>query len=224
MNIRLTRSMRSRLARLEAAMAKRPKSPRFVPTEQADLFRFLCEEYAKPAMIIPSARALLGAFAACCACFPEEGQADLGDPDIAGRLPALRQELLAFLEVHLETEFYEWRYSMAWTELALARFDVRVGARERGPTAQQWCDGLSELELVFEAVGCLFSAHIRVQDWLLWLDKRESGLELWESVRLPEEEEETLLAELGVDSAEKAASISKAAWEKCSPKGNLHPW
>jgi hypothetical protein len=101
---------------------------------------------------------------------------------------------------------------MAWTGLAQAGFDVRVGARERGPTAQQWCAGLSDIELVFEAVECLFGAYCRVREWREWLYLRGSGLEIWEDVRLPSEEEEAvLLAELGADTAEKRAAIAEEA-------------
>jgi hypothetical protein len=176
-------------------MAKRPRSPRFLPADQADFFRYLCEKYAKPAAIIPSARALLGAVTDCCALFPQYGDADLADPALAGRLSALRRELLSFLQVHLETDFYQWRYSMAWTELALAGFDVRVGARERGPTAEQWCAGLSNLEVLFEAVTCLVTAEGRVRDYR---DARHWRCPaLLERCRLPAEKEALLLAELG---------------------------
>ena len=195
MSGRATRSISARLARLEAAAARLPKSPQFVPTEQVNLFRLLCEEYAKPAMIIPSARALLGAFAACCACFPESRQADLADPAVVGRLPRLRQELRAFLDAHWEKDGRYWRQSMAWTDLALAGFAVPVGARDREP-AQQWCAGLSELEVLFEAADCLVNADGRLRRWRAWLHLRGSGLEVWESARLPAEEEAVLLAEL----------------------------
>jgi hypothetical protein len=181
-------------------MAKRPRSPRFLPAEQADFFRYLCERYARPATIIPSARALLGAVTDCCALFPEYGDADLADPALAGRLPALRQALLAFLQVHLEMEFYQWRYSMTWTHLGLAGFDVYVGARERGPTAQQWCDGLSDLELVFEAVDCLGTAEYRVHKYRDARHWRCPSLLEW--CRLPPDEEAVLLAELDAEPPE----------------------
>jgi len=177
-------------------------------------FRYLCEDLAEPGRLLPSARRLLSAFTACCVHLPDEGDADLLDSFFVARLPALREELEAFLQTHLDADGRRWKHSLAWTELALAGYSVSLGQRERGPTAAKWCAGLSDLELVFEAVDCLFTAHMCVQDWLLWLDKRESGLDLWESVRLPEEEENVLVAELGVDSNEKAPAFAKAAREE----------
>jgi len=220
MKVRMARSKQSRLARLEAAVAKLARSPRFLPAQQADFFRYLCEEYADPAGLLPSARALRAALADCCAVFPEDGDADLAGPALAGQLPVLRQELLSFLETNLKREFYQWRYSMAWTDLGLAGFDVRVGARERGPTAQEWCAGLSDLEVVFEAVDCLVTAHSRVLDWLGCLDLLGSGCDMWKSVELPAEEEEVLLAQLDADTPEKRAALARAAHEERFPPGD----
>jgi len=200
MNARTTRSTRSRLARLEAAVAKLPRSPRSLPAGQAFFFRYLCETYAEPATIIPSARALLAALADCCAVFPEDGDADLTEPALAGRLSALRQELLAFLDAHLDTDHRRWRYSTAWTELALAGYLTPGGARERGPTAQQWCDSLSDLEVVFEAVDCLVTAESRVRKYR---DARHWRCPaLLERCRLSAEEEAVLVAELDAEPPE----------------------
>lgn len=207
-------SILARLAKLEAAVAKRPRSPWSLPAGQSFFLHYLCEQYAEPGAIIPSARALLAALAECCAVFPEYEEADLAAPALASRLWALRQELLAFLDAHLDTDHRSWRYSMAWTELALAGFGARLGQRERGPTAQQWCEGLSDLEVVFETADCLVRAEGRAQSWRYWLYLRGSGRELWESVRLPEEEEAILLAELGADTPEKRAAIAEAERER----------
>lgn len=180
-------------------------------------FRHICEDLTRPGRLLPSARRLLSAFTACCVHLPDEGDADLLDSFFVARLPALREELEAFLQTHLDADGRRWKHSLAWTELALAGYSVSLGQRERGPTAAQWCAGLSDLELVFEAAGCLFTAHVRVQDWLLWLDKRDSGLDLWESVRLPEGEEDVLAAELGVDSNKRAAALAKATRQERFP-------
>ena len=69
-----------------------------------------------------------------------------------------------------------------------------------GPTAQQWCDGLSDLELVFEAVDCLVTAEGRVHKYREARHWRCPSL--LEGSRLPPEEEAVLVAELDAEPPE----------------------
>jgi len=223
MRIRLkdTRQARlNRLTRLEAAVA-RLERPYRLPLKEADLFPFLAEGWARPGRMLPSARPLLAAFTAYCSTFPKDREPDLRHPHLARVMAPLRVELATFLREHWEADHGRWRESSTWLELALAGFpDVRSGMRERGPNPEAWCAGLTDMEVLFEGVECLCSAHRRVLDWLMLLDKRGSGGELWQSVALPGEEEAVLLAELDVDSPEKAAALARAAHEERYPPGD----
>ena len=184
----------ARLARLEAAVAARPQpgSQRLVPALHAEGLQYLAAEHAT----LPSARALHRAFAACCDAFPDGRDANLADPAVASLIPAVRAELVIFLRAHLGTDRGDWNRSTAWMHLTQAGIpNPYHGVRERGPTAEQWCAGLSSVEVLFEASACLLRARIRLDRWR---DTRESTNDaVREAVRLPAEEEAVLLAEVG---------------------------
>ena len=108
----------------------------------------------------------------------------------------MRAELVIFLRAHLGTDRGDWNRSTAWMHLTQAGIpNPYHGVRERGPTAEQWCAGLSSVEVLFEASACLLRARIRLDRWR---DTRESTNDaVREAVRLPAEEEAVLLAEVG---------------------------
>ena len=184
----------ARLARLEAAVAARPRpgSQHVIPAVHAEVLQYLAAEHAT----LPSARALHRAFAACCDAFPDGRDANLADPAVASLIPAVRAELVIFLRAHLGTDRGDWNRSTAWMHLTQAGIpNPYHGVRERGPTAEQWCAGLSSVEVLFEASACLLRARIRLDRWR---DTRESTNDaVREAVRLPAEEEAVLLAEVG---------------------------
>ena len=146
-------------------------------------------------MLLPSARGLYIGFSACCSAFPEGCDVGLAEPAIAALIPAVRKELTTFLRAHLDTDHRHWDKSCAWIHLSQVGVPhPYLGARERGPSAEEWCAGLSDLEAVFEAQDCLVQTAIRVTDWH---HLRNSDHELVrEGVRLPAEEEAALLAEI----------------------------
>ena len=184
----------ARLARLEAAVAARPRpgSQHVIPAVHAEVLQYLAAEHAT----LPSARALHRAFAACCDAFPDGRDANLADPAVASLIPAVCAELVSFLRAHLGTDRGDWNRSTAWMHLTQAGIpNPYHGVRERGPTAEQWCAGLSSVEVLFEASACLLRARIRLDRWR---DTRESTNDaVREAVRLPAEEEAVLLAEVG---------------------------
>ena len=198
----------SRLARLEAAASHLPRSTRFVPAQQAACFQLMVSEYGAPGRLLPSSRGLFRAFAACAEAFPPYEEADLRHPAVASLLPALRAELTAFLHEKLEAKAPWFDRSGTWTDLACAGFrGVQVGMRKRGPTAQEWCAGLSDLETVFEAADCLDRSAICVERWL---DLRDCPLRiLRETSQLPAVDEAVLMAELGADTTEKRKAIAE---------------
>ena len=197
MRAKAKESALARLARLEAAAASlwTPQSDQVVPAVHARMFQQLAAEQAKPGALLPSARALHSVFAACCQGFPESGDADLADPGIASLIPALREELTAFLQAHLDDGRGDWHHSTAWMDMADAGLpNPYRGARVRGPTAEDWCAGLSDLETVYDAADCLAPAAIRAEHW--WEMRDSSCTAVREAVRLPAEEEAALLAEM----------------------------
>ena len=184
----------ARLARLEAAVAARPRpgSQHVIPAVHAEVLQYQAAEHAT----LPSARALHRAFAACCDAFPDGRDANLADPAVASLIPAVRAELVIFLWAHLGTDRGYWSRSTAWMHLTQAGIpNPYHGVRERGPTAEEWCAGLSPVEVLFEAAACLLGAAIRVDHWREMRDSTDEAVR--EAVRLPAEEEAVLLAEVG---------------------------
>ncbi len=187
----------ARLERLEAAVAALPdpSADRPGPAAAAAMFGLVRGMCAGPGVLLPSARGLYAAFSAFCSALPQGRDIDLAESRIAAFIPALRRELVTFLREHLGTERERWDRSTAWMHLSqIGIAHPYLGARERGPTAEQWCAGLSRLEVVFEAETCLVQAFVRVNDWR---HLRNSDHELVrESAALPPEEEAVLLAEI----------------------------
>jgi hypothetical protein len=198
MKPRTRESRLARLARLEAAAAAQPKRQPdwLVPVLEAEVFRLLVGDYGRPGMLLPSARPLHRALAACLAVSPPGRQMDLTQPTIASLLPALRAELETFLGSHLGSDRGHWSTSCAWISLQQAGFpNPYLGARQRGPTAEEWCAALSDMETLFEAMDCIIQAGVRAESWWRMHDAREEAVR--EAVRLSAEEEAGLLAEWG---------------------------
>lgn len=213
MRAKTRESILARLARLEAAASHLPRSHRLVPEQQAAFFQLLISEYGAPGLLLPSSRALFGAFAACASAFAAHGDANLQHPAVAALLPALRAELVSFLQEKLGTKAYWWERSWAWTDLACAGVrGARSDLRQRGPTAEEWCARLSDLETVFEAADCLLTSAMHVERWLECGDSRLRVVR--ESAQLPAEEAALLVAELGADTPQKRAAIAEAARER----------
>jgi hypothetical protein len=198
MKAKTRESRLARLARLEAAVAALPKRQPdwLVPVLEAEVFRLLVAEYARPGMLLPSARPLHRAVAACLSVSPPDREMDLTQPTIASLVPEVRAELATFLRSHLGTDRGHWNTSCAWISLKQAGFpNPYLGGRQRGPTAEEWCAALSDMETLFEAMDCLMQAGVRAESWWRMHDSRDEGVR--KAVRLPAEEEAALLAEWG---------------------------